>query len=174
MSPKQRVILRRRLVPLIISGCASAALGIVMAFVLLTAPGGPLPIPVAVSLLFLLTLGVLGFASSLFLAIPFTVEAEEEGLRSYRRGQLRRNLSWSDVTWIAFGHWSVPVVLTLARKTALCLFVRARKVRKSIGMDDVVYKVSADEVTEFANAVVQMANARSIPVLPRPRFRSLS
>jgi len=174
MSPKQRVILRRRLVPLIISGAASAALGIAMSLLLLTAPGGPLPIQVVVSLLFLLTLGVFGFASSLFLAIPFTVEADEEGLHLYRRGELRLNLSGSDVTWIAFGHWSVPVVLTFARKTALCLLVRGRKVRKSIGMDDVAYKVSADEVTEFANAVVQMANARSIPVLPRPRFRSLS
>src|SRR6266849_10572290 len=118
MWPKQRVILRRRLVPLIISGIASAALGIVMSFLLLTLPGGPLPIQLAVSLLFLLTLGVLGFASSLFLAIPLTVEADEEGVRLYRRGRLRRNLSWSDVTWIAFGHWSVPVVLTFARKTA--------------------------------------------------------
>ena len=73
MSPKQRVVLRRRLVPLIISGAASAALGIAMSLLLLTAPGGPLPIQVVVSLLFLLTLGVFGFASSLFLAIPFTV-----------------------------------------------------------------------------------------------------
>ena len=50
-----------------------------MSLLLLTAPGGPLPIQVVVSLLFLLTLGVFGFASSLFLAIPFTVEADEEG-----------------------------------------------------------------------------------------------
>jgi len=126
------------------------------------------------SLLFLLTVAVLGFASSFLLAIPTALEADEEGIRLYRRGKLRRNLLWSDVTWIAFGHWSVPVAWMLAGKIALGLFARGGKLRKSIGLDDVSYDVSADEVSEFANAVVQMAKARSIPVLPRPRLGSRS
>jgi hypothetical protein len=86
----------------------------------------------------------------------------------YRRGDLRWNLPWQDVVWVAFGRWSVPVVLPFIKRTALCLLVRNRKIRKSIGMDDVSYKVSTAEVQEFGTLVAQMANARSIPVMPRP------
>jgi|SRR5712691_6167965 len=169
MSTVRRVTLQRRLGSLVANGCLGA-LGIpLFFFFFLSASDRPFAERLAVSL-YPLAFTILGFVGVAFLAIPVVVEVDDDGLRLYRRGHIRRNLPWSDVTWVAFGRWSVAVVTVGMRKTALCVLVRGRRVRKSIGMNDVSYKLSTTQVNEFGKTVAQMAEARSIPVLPRPRL----
>ena len=171
MSSPQRLTLRRRPGPLIARGFIVGIGWSILSFGFYTgAADRPIAERVAVSLtpLALMALTFLGLG---FLGISMDIEVDERGLRMYRRGRLRRNLPWQEVVWVAFGHWSVPIGLfTFIRKEALCLLVRGRKIRKSIGMDDVSYQLSTAEVQEFGTLVAQMANARSISVMPKPQL----
>ncbi len=113
-------------------------------------------------------IGAYFLGTLLYHLIPVTVEVDEAGVRRYRNGQLRMDIPWDRVAWVAYGKWPPAYNSRLPLPNTPSLLVQGHHMRQFVTFNEFSFRVTHDAMTRFAESVVALAKARDIQVFPNP------